>query len=208
MKELLIATTNPGKLGEITRFLSDLPITLTGLKEAGVTDKVEETGTTFEENAILKAKFYCEKTGLPTIADDGGLEVEALGGEPGVRSHRWIHGDREDTDEELIAHTVRQMKGISLEKRNAQLRAVLVLALPNGEVFTAEAATRGIIPLEAGTHRTEGFPYRSLLFIPELNKFYDHSELTDEENTRYNHRRKALEKLKPFIVKHLSLRGA
>ncbi len=208
MKELLIATTNPGKLGEIKKYLSDLPITLIGLKEAGITEKVEETGSTFEENAVLKAKFYAEKSGLPAIGDDGGLEVEALGGEPGVKSHRWIHGDREDTDEELIAHTIKQMEKIPLENRHAQLRAVLALALPGGEVFTAEAATRGVIPIQAGTHRTEGFPYRSLLFIPEINKFYDHSELTEEENTRYNHRRKALQKLKPFIIKHLSLRGA
>ncbi len=132
MKKLLIATTNPGKLGEITRYLSDLPIKLVGLKDLKITDKVEETGATFEENAIIKAKFYCEKSGLPTIGDDGGLEIDVLGGAPGVKSHRWIHGDREDTDEELIAHTIKQLKGIPLENRKAQLRAVLALALPDG----------------------------------------------------------------------------
>lgn len=203
MKEILVATTNPGKLGEIKKYLSDLPITLVGLKEAGITDKAEETGKTFEENAILKATYYAEKSGLPAIGDDGGLEVEALGGEPGVKSHRWIHGDREDTDEELIAYTIEQMKDVPEGKRNAQLRAVLALVLPSGEVFTAEAATKGVIPLQAGTHRTEGFPYRSLLFIPEINKFYDHSLLTEEENDRYNHRKQALEKLKPVIEQYV-----
>ncbi len=202
MNTVLIATTNPGKLGEITRYLSDLPVTLVGLKDMKITDTVEETGKTFEENAILKAKFYCRKSGLPTIADDGGLEIDALSGAPGVKSHRWIHGDHEDSDEELIAHTMKQLKGIPLENRNAQLRAVLALALPHGKVFTAEAATKGIIPLKPSAHRTEGFPYRSLLFIPDINKFYDHHLLTPQENDRYNHRKQALEKLKPFIIKH------
>ena len=171
MNKLLIATTNPGKLGEITKYLSDLPITLVGLKDVGIMDQVKETGKTFEENAILKAKFYAEKSGLPTIADDGGLEIDALHGEPGVKSHRWIGGDHEDSDEELIAHTIKKMKGIFLKNRQAQLRAVLALALPNGKVFTAEAATRGIISLAPGTHRTPGFPYRSILLLPEGGKF-------------------------------------
>ena len=94
MKKLLIATTNPGKLSEINRFLGDLPVELVGLKDAGITDAVEETGSTFEENAILKAKYYCKKSGLPTLADDGGFEIDALDGQPGVKSHRWIHRDR------------------------------------------------------------------------------------------------------------------
>ena len=203
MKKLLIATTNPGKMAEIKRYLSDLPITLVGLKDVGITEKVEETGQTFEENAMLKAKFYANLSGLPTIGDDGGLEIAALGGAPGVKSHRWIHGDREDSDEELIAHTIKEMQEIPIERRQAQLRAVLALALPDGKVVTAEAATKGMIPLEAGTHRTEGFPYRSLLFIPEIHKFYDHSLLTPEENDRYNHRKIALSKLKPILQKYL-----
>ncbi len=203
MITLLIATTNPGKLAEISRYVSDLPVTLVGLKDVGITDQVKETGETFEDNAILKARFYAEKSGLATIADDGGLEIDALGGEPGVRSHRWIHTDCEDSDEELIAYTLKKMKDLPLKRRGAQLRAVIALALPNGKVFTAQAATRGIIPLVAGTHRTSGFPYRSLLFLPDVGKFYDHSQLTREENDRYNHRKKALGQLRPIIKKYL-----
>lgn len=203
MNTVLIATTNPGKLGEITRYLSDLPVTLVGLKDLKITDTVEETGKTFEENAIIKAKFYCQKSGLPTIGDDGGLEIDALGGEPGIKSHRWIHGDREDSDEELIAYTLKRLKKISLKNRQAQLRAVLALALPDGRVFTATAATRGIIPHAPGKHRTAGFPYRSLLFLPQLGKFYDHTELTEEENEVYNHRKQALEELKPIIKEYV-----
>lgn len=197
--KLLIATSNPGKLAEIKRFLSDIPIELVSPKDVGITDAVEETGKTFEENAVLKAKFYAQKTGLPTIADDGGFEIDALGGEPGVKSHRWIHGDREDTDEELIAYTFEKLKGIPPKRRGAQLRAVLAFALPNGEIHTATAATRGIIPDKPSDGRVTGFPYRSILYIPEIGKYYNHDLLTPAETETYNHRKKALEKLKPML---------
>ncbi len=199
MKKLLIATTNPGKLAEIRLFLSDLPLTLTGLKDEGISQTVEETGKTFEQNAVLKATFYAKLSGLPTIADDGGFEIDALGGEPGVKSHRWIHGDREDTDEELISYTFKKMKDVPEGKRGAQLRAVLALVLPGGHTYTASATIRGVIPNKPSDARTEGFPYRSILFLPELGKFYNHDVLTPEENARYNHRKQALEELKPIL---------
>lgn len=197
--KLLIATTNPGKLAEIREFLSDLPVTLVSLKDVGIADNVEETGSTFEENALLKARYYSQKSGLPTIADDGGFEIDALGAEPGVKSHRWIHGDREDSDEDLIAYTFERMKDIPPQKRGAQLRAVLVFLTPDGQLHTATATTRGIVPEKPSELRTQGFPYRSILFLPEINKFYNHDILTKEETERYNHRKHALEELKPAI---------
>jgi len=199
MKKLLIATTNPGKLAEFQEFLTDLPLTLVSLKDVGITAAVEETGDTFEENAALKALYYAKLSGLPTLADDGGFEIDALNGEPGVHSHRWIHGDREDEDEELIQHVLLRLKDTPLEKRGAQLHLVLAFATPEGQKWTSEASVRGIIPLVASTYRRQGFPYRSLLFLPEINKFYNHDELTDEENRTYNHRRKAVEELKAII---------
>lgn len=202
MKKLLIATTNPGKLAEIKRFLGDLSIELVGLKDVGITDAVEETGKTFEENAILKAKYYCQKSGLPTLADDGGFEIDALGGEPGVKSHRWIHQDREDTDDELITYTLEKMKGLPRAQRGAQLRLVLALVLPDGRKFTVEEKTRGIVAEKPSDHRTQGFPYRSLLFLPEINKYYDHDLLTPEETDRFNHRKRALDKLKPILLRY------
>ncbi len=198
--KLLIATTNPGKLAEIKRFLGDLAIELVSLNDVGITDVVEETGSTFEENAILKAKYYCQKSGFPTLADDGGFEIDALGGEPGVKSHRWIHGDREDTDEELIQHTLKKMEGFPLARRGAQLRLVLVLVFPDGRQFTVEEKTRGIVAEKPSQHRTPGFPYRSLLFLPEINKYYDHDLLTPEETDRFNHRKRALDRLKPMLI--------
>jgi XTP/dITP diphosphohydrolase len=197
--KLLIATTNPGKLAEIRENLSDMPLTLVSLSDAGITQKVEETGATFDENAILKAKFYSDLSGLPTIGDDGGFEIDALGGAPGVKSHRWIHGDREDADEELIAYTFERMNNVPEGQRAAQLRAVLALVWPGEKVVTAEAATRGIIPFKPSDHRVEGFPYRSILYLPEIHKFYDHFALTKEENDLYNHRKRALGELKPVI---------
>lgn len=202
MKKLLIATTNPGKLAEIKRFLGDLPIELVGLKDIDITDVVEETGKTFEENAILKAKYYGQKSGLPTLADDGGFEIDALGGQPGVKSHRWIHQNREDTDEELIQYTLEKLKGLPKARRGAQLRLVLALVFPDGKVTTVEEKTRGIVAEKPSEHRTAGFPYRSLLFLPEINKYYDHDLLTPEETERFNHRKRALDKLKPILSRY------
>src|SRR2546430_2498785 len=102
MKKLLVATTNPGKLVELSSFLVDLPITLVSLKDVGITDDVEETGKTYKENAELKATFYAKKSGLPAVADDGGLEIAALDGAPGIKSRRWI--GKKATEEDLIQH--------------------------------------------------------------------------------------------------------
>lgn len=199
MMKLLIATTNPGKLAEIRRFLSDLPLELVSLKDVGITDTIEETGKTFEENAILKAKHYCKLSGLPTLADDGGAEIDALGGEPGVKTRRWIHQDKDSSDEELIAHTLKRLEGVPKEKRGMQLRLVLALVLPNGQVQTAEDAIRGVVAESHNGQKYSGFPFRSLMFLPQIGKFYNHDLMTDEENEMFNHRKRALEKLKPII---------
>lgn len=204
MQKILIATTNPGKLNEIRTFLSDLPIKCVSLEDAGIALSAKETGKTFEENATLKAQYYHKISGLPTLADDGGFEIDALGGEPGVKSHRWIHGDREDTDEELIAHTIERMKGVSLPDRGAQLRAVIAFSIPNGDTKTATAFIRGVIPLQPSSTRTPGFPFRSLLYLPQISKFYNYDVLSKEENEEYNHRKKALEELKPILRKYLN----
>lgn len=199
MKKLLIATTNPGKLAEIRRFLADLPIELVSLQDIGITESVEETGATFEENAILKSSYYAKKSGLPALADDGGFEIDALGGEPGVRSHRWIDPTRESGDEELIAYAFERMKDVPQGKRGAQLRLVLALTFPDGKVHTVTDAARGVVPFEPSHERVAGFPYRSILYIPQIGKFYNHDLLTPEETEKYNHRKRALDKLKPIL---------
>ncbi len=198
--KLLIATTNQGKLKEIQRFLSDVNVELVSLKDLGILDVVEETGKTFEENAILKAKFYAEKSELPTLADDGGFEIDALNGEPGVKSHRWIDSTRESSDEELIGYTVLRMKDIPEGKRGAQLRLVMAFVSSAKEVHIAEASIRGVVPVHPDGKHYEGFPFRSLLYLPEIEKYYSHEELTEIENEKYNHRKNALEQLKPSIL--------
>jgi XTP/dITP diphosphohydrolase len=201
MDKLLVATSNPGKLTEIKRFLNELPIEIISLSEAGIKADAPETGNNFTENAVLKAKYYFAKSGMPTLADDGGFEIDALNGEPGVKSHRWVFGDRESTDEELISYTIERMKGLPSARRGAQLHLVLALITSSGEIKTAEALVRGIIPEKPSQLRTPGFPYRSLLFIPEIGKFYDHSVMTEAETEKYNHRRKAIKALIPDIKK-------
>lgn len=203
MKKLLIATTNKGKLRELTSFLSDVPIKLISLGELSITQKPEETGKTFEKNAILKAKFYQKLSGLPTLADDGGFEIDALGGEPGVKTRRWIDGKSDANDEELISYTLKQLKNVPVEKRGAQLRVVLALIFPDGKTYTAEEKVRGTIPFKPSSLRDPGYPFRSLLFLPEINKFYIKSELTKEETGRFNHRKRAIGKLKPIIQRKL-----
>ncbi len=203
--KLLIATTNPGKLAEIKRFLSDVPVELVSLNDVGISDIVEETGKTFEENAILKTKHYAKESGLMTLADDGGFEIDALGGEPGIKSHRWVYGDRENTDEELIAYTFERMQGVPEDKRGAQLRLVLVLVKPDGElVATSEEKIRGMVAATPSKMHQPGFPYRAILWIPEINKYYDQNMMTPQENETYNHRKKAVDKLKPQLLQFLS----
>ena len=205
MKKLLIATTNSGKLEEITRFLRDLPIELVSLRDLNINNHPEENGKTFEENAILKATFYAEKSGLPTIADDGGAEIDALGGEPGVKTRRWIHSDHDSTDEEIIANVLERLKGVPLQNRGMQLREVIALALPSGKYYTATEKIRGVIAVKPSPQRHSGFPFRSLMYIPELGKFYNHDLMTAEENEQYNHRKRALEELKPIIKSILTI---
>lgn len=204
MQKLLIATTNPGKLAELRLFLRDVPVALVGLPDIGISKGVAETGETFEENALLKAKFYHGQSGLMTLADDGGFEIDALGGEPGVHSHRWKNKDREDTDEELIAYTLERLRDVPEGKRGAQLRLVLALVTETGTLQTATASVRGIVPVSPANKVTPGFPYRSLLFLPEIGKYYNHDELTPKETEMYNHRKKALDMLIPFIMQELT----
>lgn len=202
--KLLIATTNPGKFAEISRFLSDFSVV--SLKDVGINEHPHESGKTFEENAVLKATFYAKKSALPTIADDGGAEIDALGGEPGVKTRRWIHPDRDSSDEEIIEYTLKKLKDVPLQNRGMQLRAVIALALPNGKCFTAAAKIRGVIAIKPSPQRHPGFPFRSLMYISEIGKFYNHDIMSPEENEVYNHRKLALEELRPIIKRILTSR--
>jgi len=203
MKKLLIATHNKAKLEEITLGITSFikkGIKTVNLNDLHITDDPEESGKTFEENAKIKALFYGNKTGLSTIADDGGLHIEILKGEPGVKSRRWM--GREATDEELIAYTLQKLKGLPKEKRTAYLRTTLCFFDPSTKFIACEGEKiRGYIPEKESGNPTHGYPYRAL-FIPEgFYKYYD--ELTDREHLEINHRLKALKRLLKKIQSHL-----
>ena len=203
MKKILIATTNPGKFSEIKEFLKDLPVVSVSLTQLGIIEKAREDFPTFKKNSQHKALFYSRLSGIPALADDGGLEIDFLNGAPGVKSRRWMNGTEDVSDEELIEFTLRKLKMVPMSKRTAQLRTVVSLAFPDGQVISTSAKIKGFIAKKPYHIIIPGFPYRSLLVMPNTGKFYHSKEMTREENERYNHRKKALQKLKRVIKREL-----
>lgn len=199
MKKLLLATTNKGKIRELSEFLSDLPVDLVSLADVGISDEPEENGKTYIENSQLKALFYSKKSGLPAVADDGGLEITALDGAPGLFSRRWL--GPESTEKDILSHMRKLAKTLPDNKRQAFFKTVVSLAFPNGEVKSFGGEIEGIIAKEPFFKYAVGYPYRSFFFLPALNKFYFENELTPEEMKKYNHRYKAVQKLKKVLQK-------
>ncbi len=198
MNRLLIATTNPAKLAEYRILLRQMEIDLepVSLAEAGIIDVPEESGETFRDNALAKARFYFERGELPTLADDGGLEVDALGGAPGVRSHRWL-GGATSTDRALAEEVIRRMEGIEKPRRTARIRAAIALIYKNDGVVrevVAEDAIEGLIAPRAYPEIRPGFPYRAVLWLPELSCYL--GELGEDEEARLSQRKKALQRLR------------
>ncbi|MGZ6227479.1 MAG: non-canonical purine NTP pyrophosphatase [Candidatus Binataceae bacterium] len=225
MKPLLVATTNPAKLDEYRRLLRGYDLAPLSLREAGLDDRApEETGATFIENALLKARFYFARANLPTIADDGGLMVDALGGEPGVRSHRWLAGDaatHRDLDRALADEVIRRMAGVEPARRGARLRAAAALVYrehgrehgrehergagredgqERGRIHerVSEAALEGVIANRVWPRMRKGFPYRAVLFLPERGCYL--GELSDEDAARLSQRRAVLEGLRADLL--------
>jgi len=195
---LLIATTNPAKLAEYRLLLRhmDLDLDPVSLADVGISEVPEETGETFHDNALAKARFYFERSDLPTLADDGGLEVDALGGAPGVRSHRWL-GSETSTDRELAEEVIRRMEGIDKPHRTARIRAAIALIYKNDRGVreaVAEDAIQGLIAPRAYPEIRRGFPYRAVLWLPELSCYL--GELGEDQEARLSQRRKALLRLR------------
>ncbi|HEX7042277.1 MAG TPA: non-canonical purine NTP pyrophosphatase [Patescibacteria group bacterium] len=210
MQKILIATTNKGKLGEIKEYLSDLAglpadrqVEFVSLSDVGITQDVEENGTTYEENSQKKAIEYARISGLPAISDDGGLEIEALGGAPGIDSK--FFGGKEGRDEDIVIKMMEVAKTIPDNKRGAKFVAVVSFALPTGEVWSERADVALEIAKKPLLKLLKGFPYRSFLIVPQIGKYYHESELTPTERKEYNHRYKALQQLKITIRDVLQL---
>lgn len=195
MKKILIATHNKAKLKELMIGIKDLGeqgIKILTLSDVRVEEDPEETGKTFQENSILKAEFYAEKTGLPTIADDGGLIIPYLNNEPGIKSKRWI--GREATDEELIKYTLSNLRGCTGKKRIAYLQTCLCFYDPRTEqTLTELEKIKGHIAEKSSNNPTDGYPYRALFIVEKYNKYYD--QLTEDEHHEVSHRLIALKRL-------------
>lgn len=181
---LVIATGNPGKTAEIRELLADFPITIKNLDDFGPIPPVVEDGGSFEENAYKKASFVSKVLGLPALADDSGLVVEALGGAPGVFSARYAGENA--TDEQRYTKLLEEMKGRT--NRKAAFECVLSLAVPTGAALTYEARCEGIIAEKPAGEN--GFGYDPVFYYPPLKKTF--AELTREEKSRVSHRGKAL----------------
>lgn len=201
--KLLIATHNQAKLKEIRFALKSLTkqdIELISLKDLKIKREPKEDGKTFAENSLLKAKFYSKLSGYPTIADDGGLTIDILRGEPGVHSRRWL--GYEGTDQELIRHALHRLKGVPKKKRQAQLQTCITFYDPHkNKVLSDTESIKGIIADKSSQKATNGYPYRALFIVKKYNKYYD--ELTDTEHTKINHRFKLLKRLSKKISSYL-----
>jgi len=192
--KLLIATNNPGKVREYQELLSDLPMEITYLEREGITLEVEERGTSFLENAVLKARRYAQASGLLTLADDSGLEVDILGGEPGVRSSRYAGPGATDADRVQVL--LAKLRDVPWEQRQARFRCVVAIATPDGQVQTAEGECRGIIAFEPrGTH---GFGYDPVFYMPEFDATM--AELPPEVKNRVSHRARAVRAARPLLL--------
>jgi len=190
---IVIATRNRGKSAEITEFLKDYPVELKDLNDFGPIPEPVEDGRTFEENAYKKASFTAKILGLPALADDSGLEVEALGGAPGVYSARYSGPDA--TDEDNNNKLLLELSGT--ENRKAHFRCVLSLAVPSGAALTYEAFSEGVI-LEA-PRGANGFGYDPLFYYPAEGKTF--AEMGREEKSRVSHRGRALAELRTEFEK-------
>lgn len=196
-EKFVLATHNPGKLQEMSAILSQFGMEVISPKALGLTVDVEETGATFAENAMLKAKAVCEAAGLPAIADDSGLCVDALNGGPGVYSARYGGEGLDDRGRcQLLLSTMRGQT-----TRAAHFACAIACAFPNGDELTAEGRCDGTIafaPLGEG-----GFGYDPVFFVPSLAKTF--GQLTGEEKSAISHRGKALqsfvEKLATYLKK-------
>ena len=197
-KNLLVATRNQGKVAEISEILASLDVTWLSLDDVGVNYEVEESGKTFEENAILKVKFYARKTGLLTLADDSGLEVDALDGRPGVHTARF--GGPGLTQKQRYQRLLESLSYVPWEQRTARFRCVVALARNQELLRTASGVCEGMIALKpAGMG---GFGYDPIFYLPERNKTM--AQLQPNEKHRISHRGRALAALAPLLRAELS----
>ena len=193
IEKIIFATGNEGKMREVRMILGDLGIQVISMKEAGVTAEVDENGTTFEENAIIKAKEIMEKTGEIVLADDSGLEVDALGGEPGIYSARYMGYD---TSYHIKNNSlIERLEGKTGEGGSARFVCAFAACCPDGRVLTTRGTMEGQIGYEEKGEN--GFGYDPVFYLPEYQCYS--AELPLEEKIKLSHRGKALRLMKEAL---------
>ena len=191
--KLLLATRNAGKAREYSLLLQRSPFQLTTLDAEGIQEDIQESGKTFQENACLKAVGYAVDARFLVMADDSGLEVDALGGAPGPLSARF--GGKGASDRDKVNLLLSRLRGVPWEKRSARFRCVIAIAAERKVIGLCEGVCEGIISLEA--EGEQGFGYDPVFYLPKLHKTM--AELSLEEKNRLSHRAKAAEKAVQFL---------
>lgn len=195
--QLVLATKNKDKIREIRNLLEDLPVKILTFEDYSDFPEIEETGETLEENAILKAKGIAKFTGCVALADDSGLEVDALNGAPGVYSSRYagLGCTYDDNNRKLL----QEMDGIPKVKRTARFRTVIAIAWDADNVVTVEGTASGLIA--EGNSGADGFGYDPVFYYPPAGKTF--AEMSLEEKNKVSHRGKALLKAKELLMRRL-----
>ncbi len=194
LAELLLASQNPGKLKEMKQLVGGLPFRVLGPHDFGITTGPEETGTTFIENATLKALDYAKRSGRLTVADDSGLSVDALDGGPGLYSSRFGGEGASDLDRNRLL--LERLKGVPPEKRGARFTSAVVVVRDGRVVFQAEESVEGRIAEDL--RGPNGFGYDPLFFYPPFGTTF--GEVPHEEKDRVSHRGKAFARLREFLA--------
>ena len=195
--KLLVATHNPGKIREYQALLADLPLEVTWLDAEGITFDVDETGSTFAENALLTAHAYAAATGLWTWADDSGLVIDALDGRPGVHSARYAGPGASDADR--YTKVLAELAAFPQEAWTARFRCAVALVTPSGAEHVVEADFPGVIT--ASPRGTNGFGYDPIFFLPELGQTL--AELPSPVKNRISHRAQAAQAAHDLLLKLL-----
>lgn len=194
MKEIVLASSNKGKVREVEMMVKDMGIRIIPLSETSFDEEIEENGSTFEENAVIKAKAVAEKLGVPALADDSGLEIDFLNKEPGIYSARYLgHDTPYSVKNQMILD---KLAGVPDEKRTARFVCSMALALPQGDVVTTTAAMEGRIAYEIKGEN--GFGYDPIFYLPEFGM--SSAEISPEQKNEISHRGKALRQMKEKIL--------
>ena len=198
MRKIVFATGNQGKLREVKKILADLNVDIVSMKEEGIQIDVDENGATFAENAQIKATAIGAHTDAIVLADDSGLVIDALNGEPGIYSARYLG---EDTSYRIKnQNLIDRLEGVPDERRTARFVCAIAAALPDGTVLHTEGTIEGIIGYEE--RGENGFGYDPIFYVPKLGKTT--AELSDDEKNAISHRGSALEKMKVLLQEYIN----